>query len=93
MRISEDMLEKLVTRVNHVMGTPTTPFAKGKGWNVGCYVIDHAYGGVALHQILSDQGSIRDVLRTGHIKKKELYHQICAYLNGVYDGTEKTQRQ
>jgi hypothetical protein len=86
-RISEAALQSVVDRINRTMGTPLTPYTRDESGkfaaNVGNYHLDGAYGGWALHQMGSESGGIRDVLRSGHVPKRDLYNQMCAFLEGV----------
>ena len=51
--------------------------------NVGNYHISYAYGGAALHQMGNEGGGIRDVLRIGHVPKRELQSAMFAFISGI----------
>ena len=52
--------------------------------NVGTYVLDYAYGGVALDQLVNDGGGERTVLPRG--TKAELLAGMRAFLTGLAEG-------
>ena len=83
MRITEKMLELQVQRLNRDAGFP------GKvGYStIGAYVLDYAYGGVALHRYTNERGGIEDILG-GHCPKRELFNLIRAYALGIRVGEE-----
>jgi hypothetical protein len=54
-----------------------------RGANIGNYHINGAYGGVSLHRVCTDGGGIHDVFRCGHVKKKDLYYRMQAFLSGL----------
>lgn len=90
-RITRKDLDKLVERLNIVTGNPTTPWVDGKA-QVGCYLIESAYGGVKLAQIVSESGAERDVLYTGITTKRNLYNAMYSYLKGFEKGREVTEQ-
>lgn len=51
--------------------------------NVGTYYLEGAYGGHKLVQIVNHGGGVRDVLRSGFVSKREAYHLIGAYVDGI----------
>ena len=53
--------------------------------NIGNYHIDSAYGGYSLHRMASEGGGVTDVLKIGHVSKKELNNLIFAYKSAIYD--------
>ena len=81
-RVTEARLEHLCKRLNESCDTPIKAWGDN-GSNVGNYHIDHAYGGVSLHQMLSEGGSVRDVFSCGHVPKRDLEGRIEAFLVGV----------
>lgn len=85
-RITSRHLEMTVKRLNELTDSPTVPYAKDENGKlraqVGCYVIDSAYGGVALHQIMNEGGGVHDIFRSGHMTKRELFNRLHAYVNG-----------
>ena len=56
--------------------------------NIGNYHLSGAYGGVALHQMISDGGDVRSVFGCGHVSKRELYSQMQAFLSGIDAATD-----
>ena len=51
--------------------------------NIGNYHLSGAYGGYALHRMDTDGGGITDVLRVGHVSKRELYNSMQAFIRGI----------
>jgi hypothetical protein len=88
-RITDKDLQAIVARLNHMKGTPPEPYAKGADDRVraqiGNYHLSHAYGGVCLHQMVTDTGGVRDVLMCGHVPKRELQTAMFAYIRGMED--------
>ena len=91
MRITKQDLERKVELLNHITGNPKEPYTFGNRdinrvrkckHNPGCYHIDKAYCGYELVQ-MHESGGVSDVLRTGHIPKKELYNMMSAYMEGI----------
>ena len=93
-RISKSDLEQLVKALNNTMGFDVEPHGKderGKSkQNPNTYVLDWAYGGVALHQNMpncadgSGSHGVRDILLRGN--KKELAGRLRAFIAGVVEG-------
>lgn len=91
-RVTQSDLEAIVKRINRLTGNPETPYVRPETGGshvaqVGNYHIDYAYGGVALHQISNTSGGVRDVLRVGHVSKRDLQRLMFAYIEGLYDKT------
>ena len=86
-RITRQVLDGAAVLLNQVAGTPTTPYRKNADGShvaqVGCFHISGAYGGFALHQMVSEGGAIRDVLYSGHVPARELFNRIMAYRYGL----------
>lgn len=86
-------LEGLVDRLNLEVGADPKPYRdateaeKAAGFhavgNVGTHYLMGAYGGHKLVQITNYSGGVRDVLRIGYSSKRELYHAMHAYLDGI----------
>lgn len=83
-RVTEKMLRAVVLRLNELTDSPTQPYLEGKA-QLGCYCLSAAYGGWSLHRICSEGGAVKDVLRCGHIPKRELYDRITSYIYGIED--------
>jgi len=81
-RITVKDLRPMLYRLNSITQNPQEPVANGK-FQPGCYTLSEAYGGVALVQIKNTGGAEHDVFRTGHIKKRELYDKLTAFLDGL----------
>ena len=85
MRITEKDLQATCDRINRIMDKPRDPYARAEGKlvaNIGCYRLDHAYGGVALYQMASEGGGVRDILG-GHMPKRDLYERMQAFIKGI----------
>lgn len=76
--VTEGQLAQLVLQANINAGTPLAHHVQGKA-QVGHYCLSYAYGGVALHQIKSEGGSVRDVFGMGHMTKRELFHLLWSW--------------
>ncbi len=76
-------LRQLIDRLNEATGNPTQVWTTVDGRNrahVGCYVLDAAYGGYRLCQIVSEGGGERDLTpRTGAREQADL---IRAFMLG-----------
>ncbi len=86
MRISEQDLLIQIKRLNELTGNPTESYIKVKDKfkaQIGCYHLDSAYGGHALHQIDNASGCVRNISQIGYASKRDLYNWIIAYRNGV----------
>jgi len=78
MRITEKDLENLVDRLNEIKG-----FSNPKWGTVGSYILDNAYGGWEVNQIVNERGGVRNFSAGGHIPKRELHNQLRAILNAI----------
>lgn len=89
-RVTKEHLQAVVDRINRTAGTPMDMGHRTEdGRNVahvGHYYIDDAYGGVQLCRICNESGGVTNVLRTGHISKRELVELMHAYCYGLEDG-------
>ncbi len=91
-RISIAQLEGIVARINTLTGNSQECYTRENGRsiaNIGNYHLSQQYGGVALHQMVSNGGGARDVFNSGHIPKRELFDMMTAYMYGLYDSQEK----
>ncbi len=87
-RATKKDLVRQVELINQVLGQ------KLEGWtrqedgtqicNVGTFVLDYAYGGVALAQLVNDGGGERTILPRG--TKAELLAGMRAFLTGLAEG-------
>ncbi len=82
MKTTNAQLQAIVDRINRTTGNPLSPYADGKS-AVGCYHLDHAYGGVALYQMDNESGGCRDVLQCGHTTKGNLADLMFAFIRGL----------
>jgi hypothetical protein len=92
-RITMQNLESVVARINRMTNSPaeswsTLPDGKHVS-NVGNFHLDGAYGGYALHRMANTAGGVNDVLRIGHVSKRELYSAMFAYIEGIYAGQQQ----
>jgi hypothetical protein len=95
MRTTIKHLRPLVDRLNRTAGHPLEPWSRGEDGklrsNIGNFHIDQAYGGFSLHQMLSEDGAIRDVFRIGYVSARALYDQMHAFLRGIEYATNKEE--
>lgn len=86
--ITQKDLENMLLRLNHVAGTPTTPYTKMSGGkhraNIGNYHLDMAYGGVKVVRMNNEGGGIRDITQ-GYETKRNCYNQLYMYIRGIED--------
>ena len=96
-RITDANLQALVDRINRETGMPMKSYdvpkndaehAMYRGARVpqaGNYHLSWAYGGVSLHRMSLAPGcsGISDVFSCGHVKKRELYDMMHAFLRGL----------
>lgn len=90
-KVTQKDLEKLVERINTMAGTPQTPWVNGKSQD-GCYLLEKAYGGQKLVQILGEGGAERDVLATGYTTKSNLCNAMHSFIKGFEKGREVTEQ-
>lgn len=91
--ITQIQLQAICDRINRTAGTPLNSWTRNEATgrqtaNIGNYHIDGAYGGVSLHQMLSDGGGVRDVFRCGHVSKRELSKLMFAFIDGLETARE-----
>jgi len=86
--ITQKDLEGLLLRLNHVAGTPITPYTKMSGGkhrvNVGNYHLDMACGGVNVVQMNNEGCGIRTITQ-GCETKRNCYNQLYMYIRGIED--------
>lgn len=96
-RVTEKELQAIVDRINTTCGLPLTPYAKKDDGQytpcAGVYHLDYAYGGVALYKMADKGTGVLDVLRVGHVPKRELCGLLHAYLGGLEVTEEATPCQ
>ncbi len=80
-------LEAIVNRINRITESPLIPWTCNKSGkyraNIGNYHLDGAYGGWALHRMVSEGGGITDVLRVGHVSKREIQKLMFVFITGL----------
>ena len=83
-------LQAIVDRINRATGCPLESGgcdADGRyRANIGNYHLDQAYGGVALYRMVNEDGGCSDVLRIGHVSKRELESAMHAFIAGLEAG-------
>lgn len=100
-RITNSDLEAVCRRINRIVNQSENfdVWESNPDWNtetgtasnavrarIGTFYIDGAYGGVALYRIMSEGGGVTDVFNVGHVPKRELYHLMFAYIEGLGTG-------
>lgn len=86
-RITDKMLEGRALRLNKLTGSPLT-YARvddngRRIINVGHFHIDYAYGGVQLVRTCNEGGGVSTPLVAGHLKRRELWGLINAFIDGI----------
>jgi hypothetical protein len=80
-------LQAVVDRLNRETKSPMQPYvpdADGRQRaQIGNYHLSRAYGGFALHRMVTDGGGVSSPLSTGHIPARELLGRMLAYLAGI----------
>lgn len=95
-RITIKHLQGQCRRLNILMQRPTEGWRMEKGIyvaNVGHYYIDQAYGGYSLEEITNENGAVTLPLSTGHIKARDLYDRINAFMEGIKVGYAAAKRE
>lgn len=95
-RITHKQLDRMVLALNRATGRPEQPYAKNDDTDryeaqIGCLHISGAYGGWALHEIVSDGGGVRDVSGMGHQPARVLWTFLRGYAQAVRDVTDSRQ--
>ena len=80
MRITEGMLQARVDYLNKITGLQVKEV---KYNTVGAFILDHAYGGVALYRVVTKKGGVNDIFNAGHMPKRELFNRIYALRQGI----------
>jgi hypothetical protein len=82
-RTTQKQLDFLCDRINSAKKTPPAPYERIDGslvGQIGNFHLSGAYGGVCLHQTMTEGGGVRDVFSCGHVTKRDLYNRMSAYL-------------
>lgn len=85
-RITIANLEAVVSRINRLTGSPSTPWRREgdrNRANIGNYHLSQCYGGVSLHRMANESGGVTTPLGSGHVPKRELYEQLHAFARGL----------
>ena len=85
MKVTLADLNRAIDRLNRRTGNPIEPYTQTGDTvksNAGCFVLDCAYGGCKLSQIVEGGGQ-RDVLRVGYKSKRDTYNLIHAFVDGI----------
>jgi hypothetical protein len=85
-RITNKDLEAVVKAINTLTNMPAETYLRDKNGKllgqIGNYHLSYAYGGVALHQLMSKSGGVNDIFY-GHMSKRELYGKMQAFIKGI----------
>ena len=82
-RTTRKQLDFLCERINSAKKTPPAPYERINDkliGQIGNFHLNGAYGGVCLHQTMTEGGGVRDVFSCGHVTKRDLYNRMSAYL-------------
>jgi len=85
-RVTDSQLQNLVNRLNNLTNNPVDSYTKtetGCRANIGNFHLSHAYGGVALMQMVNDGGGCSMPLMQGHTTKRDCYDQVYAFVKGI----------
>ncbi len=87
-RITVAQLQAVIDRINRETNSPMQPYAPDADGRqraqIGNYHLSRAYGGFALHRMVTEGGGVSSPLSTGHIPARELLGRMHAYLSGIY---------
>jgi hypothetical protein len=85
-RITKTDLHAIIARLNRPTGSPVEPYTKGDDGRfhpqLGCWHLDCAYGGFALHRMVNDGGAVSDPFGY-HMSARDLHDRIHAMLLGL----------
>ena len=94
-RIEKANLFAVLARINDTTGNQREGWTKQEDGtfraNVGTYVLDWAYGGVQLAQLVNESGGERNI--TGRGTKRETYHRMHAFLAGIETNPDNDLRR
>lgn len=86
-RVTEKQLKNLVEWLNDITNNAQEPYSKQEDGsykaNIGNYHLSFAYGGVTLHQMVSDGGGVTTPLGGGYFTKRELDAKLRAFIAGI----------
>jgi hypothetical protein len=82
-RITRKDLQSIIHRLNLATGSPVEPYVKGDDGRFhaqpGCWHLNIAYGGFALHRMVNAGGGVSDPFGR-HMPARDLYNRIYAML-------------
>jgi hypothetical protein len=85
-RITRKALEAVAARMNKATNSPAEPYTRNDEGkliaNVGNWHISGAYGGFSLQRMCNEGGGVHDVFGHGHMKARDLYDRMQAFLKG-----------
>jgi hypothetical protein len=84
MRTTLAHLEMLTAELNKLLNRPLKPYEKDNGKRtaqIGNFHIYQAYGAVGLHEMVNENGGVRETIGLG--TKKELYTALHKLIQGV----------
>ena len=87
-RITVKTLRALCDHLNSITGSPLKPWVRVGDHSVsqvGCYIIDCAYGGYQLARIMNEGGGQTAPLGLGFGTARETYDKMRAYICGLRD--------
>jgi len=86
-QVTNAQLERAVEALNSLTHSPSVGWTNGDS-NVGHYLLDYAYGRIALHRMVNTAGAIEDVFgfRT---TKAIMYNLLYAFMKGYKAAEEK----
>lgn len=91
-RITIKTLRAVCANLNRMTGSPMEPYkrdADGKlTAQIGCYIIDCAYGGYQLARIMNECGGQTSPFGLGFGTARETYDKMRAYMAGLQDAKE-----
>jgi hypothetical protein len=86
-RVTKRNLEGLVERINKITNSPLVPWRRNNDGrlraNIGNFHLSGAYGGYAVHRMVTDGGGIEVAFGGGYAPKRELWELGQAYINGL----------
>ena len=84
-RVTNEMLKNLTERINIAAGESPQAWTQQEDGRhrstVGTYVLDYAYGGVALARMTNEGGGERNIIGRG--TKRETHYRMHAFLSGL----------
>jgi hypothetical protein len=88
-RITIKTLRAVCANLNRMTGSPLEPYVRSADGKltaqIGCYIIDQAYGGYQLARIMNDGGGQTAPVGLGFGPARECYDKIRAYMAGLQD--------